>query len=88
VRSAKSPYSFRVAITGFNHLYTDLGPYLRIVREVKNALYIRFLEDARIAQTIPLGQGKYLDVTETGDIVGLEIILASSSPQEALASNY
>jgi len=51
--------------------------------EVK-ALYVRFLEDARIAQTIPLGQGKYLDVTETGDMVGLEIIFASSTPQEAL----
>jgi uncharacterized protein YuzE len=51
--------------------------------EVK-ALYVRFLEDARIAQTIPLGQGKYLDITETGDMVGLEIIFASSTPQEAL----
>jgi uncharacterized protein YuzE len=48
------------------------------------ALYMRVLEDARIAQTIPLGQGKYVDVTETGELVGLEIIFASSTPQEAL----
>jgi uncharacterized protein YuzE len=51
--------------------------------EVK-ALYVRVLENARIAQTIPLGQGKYVDVTETGELVGLEIIFASSTPQEAL----
>jgi uncharacterized protein YuzE len=51
--------------------------------EVK-ALYVRVLENVRIAQTIPLGQGKYVDVTETGELVGLEIIFASSTPQEAL----
>jgi uncharacterized protein YuzE len=30
---------------------------------------------ARIAKTIPLGEGKYLDVTDKNEPVGLEIIL-------------
>jgi uncharacterized protein YuzE len=51
--------------------------------EVK-ALYVRILEGKRIADTLPLGQGKYMDITETGEFVGLEVIFPSSTPQEAI----
>ena len=37
-----------------------------------------------VAKTIPLGEGKYLDVTEENEPVGLEIILPREIPEEAL----
>jgi uncharacterized protein YuzE len=47
------------------------------------ALYIQIIEDAKPVETIPMGQGKYMDISESGKTVGLEIIFPSSTPQEA-----
>ena len=44
-----------------------------------NALYFK-LGDQRIAKTIPMGEGKYVDVAENGVAVGVEIIFPS--PEE------
>jgi uncharacterized protein YuzE len=41
-------------------------------------------ETRRVAKTIPLGEGKYLDVSEKNEPIGLEIILPRSVPQEAI----
>lgn len=38
----------------------------------------------RVAKTIPLGEGKYLDVTETNEPIGLEIILPREMPADAV----
>jgi hypothetical protein len=40
-------------------------------------MYISLEDDkkSRIAKTIPMGEGKYIDVTESNEPVGLEIIL-------------
>jgi len=42
------------------------------------------LNEYRVAKTIPLGEGKYLDVAERGKAVGLEIILPKSISEEAI----
>jgi len=46
-------------------------------------MYIKIIEDAKPVETIPLGQGKYMDISESGKTIGLEIIFPSSTPQEA-----
>ena len=42
------------------------------------AMYIALEDDkkSRIAKTIPMREGKYIDVTESNEPVGLEIILS------------
>ncbi len=50
-----------------------------------NALYIRLSRGKKIAKTIPLGEGRYLDITESGKPVGIELILSKSVPKEAKA---
>jgi uncharacterized protein YuzE len=50
------------------------------------AMYVSLVnkKKARIAKTIPFGEGKYLDVTDKNEPVGLEIIiLPREIPQEA-----
>jgi len=47
------------------------------------ALYIQ-ISDQSVAKTIPLGQGNYMDVSESGSAIGLEIIFPRSTPQEAI----
>jgi uncharacterized protein YuzE len=47
------------------------------------ALYVK-LNDSRIVKTISVGEGKNLDVAESGKTVGLEVIFPSSMPQEAI----
>lgn len=50
-----------------------------------NAMYVSLeKKKVRIAKTIPLGEGKYLDVTEKNEPVGLEIILPRKVPEEAV----
>lgn len=39
---------------------------------------------SRVAKTIPLGEGKYMDVTESNEPLGLEIILPRNVPDEAI----
>ena len=41
--------------------------------EVKT-LYVRILEGKRIAATLPVREGWYMDITETGECVGFEAI--------------
>jgi uncharacterized protein YuzE len=48
-------------------------------------LYLK-LNEYRAAKTIPLGEGKYLDVAESGKAVGLEIIFPKSIPEEAISA--
>jgi uncharacterized protein YuzE len=51
--------------------------------EVKT-LYIRILEGRKIAATLPVREGWYMDITDTGECVGFEAIFPSSTPQEAI----
>ena len=46
------------------------------------ALYIHIIEDVKPVETIPMGQGNYMDISESGKTVGLEFIFPSSTPQE------
>ena len=46
------------------------------------ALYIQIIEDEKLVETAPLGQGKYLDISASGKAIGLEIIFPSSTPDE------
>ena len=50
--------------------------------EVK-ALYIQIVKGEKPVETVPLGQGKYMDVSGSGKVIGLEIIFPSSTPEEA-----
>lgn len=51
-------------------------------------MYISLEEDenkkSKVAKTIPMGEGKYIDVTENNDPIGLEIIFPRSVPKEAV----
>ena len=47
------------------------------------ALYVKVHEGV-VANTIPLGEGTYLDISEDGKPIGLEIIFPQSTPQEAI----
>lgn len=47
------------------------------------ALYFK-LADQKPVKTIPMGEGKYIDVAESGKAVGLEIIFPSSLTEEAI----
>jgi uncharacterized protein YuzE len=51
--------------------------------EVK-ALYVRILEGKRIAATIPVREGWFMDITETGECIGFEAIFPASTPQESI----
>ena len=46
------------------------------------ALYIQIIEDEKLVETAPLGQGKYMDISASGKAIGLEIIFPSSTPEE------
>jgi uncharacterized protein YuzE len=46
-------------------------------------LYLK-LNEYHVAKTIPLGEGKYLDVAESGKAAGLEITFPKSMPEEAI----
>ena len=48
------------------------------------ALYIQIVENDKPLETISMGQGKYMDVSGSGKLIGLEIIFPSSTPQEAI----
>jgi uncharacterized protein YuzE len=47
------------------------------------ALYVK-VEEGESVNSIPLGQGTYVDVSQDGKIIGLEIIFPRSTPQEAI----
>ena len=46
------------------------------------ALYIQIIEDEKLVETAPLGQGKYMDISVSGKAIRLEIIFPSSTPDE------
>ena len=43
-----------------------------------NALYFKF-GDQKPVKTIPMGEGKYVDIAQNGEAVGVEVIFPSSS---------
>jgi uncharacterized protein YuzE len=47
------------------------------------ALYVKVSEDKSV-NTVPLGEGAYLDISKDGKIIGLEIIFPRSTPQEKI----
>ena len=47
------------------------------------ALYIQIIEGVKSVETIPMGQGNYMDISASGKAIGLEIIFPSSTPEEA-----
>jgi uncharacterized protein YuzE len=56
---------------------------IKFSRDAK-ALYIKLdTHGKRIAQTIPLGNDRFMDVDENGNILGFEIILPADLPKEA-----
>ena len=49
-----------------------------------NALYVQFeQEHKRIANTIPIGNDRFLDVDEAGNVLGIELLLSKDLPEEA-----
>ncbi|MGD1837383.1 MAG: hypothetical protein ACPKPY_04925 [Nitrososphaeraceae archaeon] len=48
------------------------------------ALYTKLIEGEKPMETVPLWQGKYMDVSKHGKAIGLEIIFPSSTPKEAI----
>ncbi|MEM4391498.1 MAG: DUF2283 domain-containing protein [Candidatus Nitrosotenuis sp.] len=48
------------------------------------ALYVKLdHQNKRIAETIPIGQDRFLDIDENGNVLGLELILPRDMPEEA-----
>jgi len=45
-------------------------------------LYIQIIEGAKLVDTVPVGQGKYMDISVSGKAIRLEIIFPSSTPDE------
>lgn len=51
---------------------------------VVKALHVRMMEGEPIDDTVPIGEGKYMYISATGKIIGLEVTFPSSTPQEAI----
>jgi len=47
-----------------------------------NALYVKIENKKRIAETISLGEDRFVDVDENGHVVGFEILFPKSMPKE------
>ena len=47
------------------------------------ALYVK-VDEGKSVNSVPLGEGAYLDVSEDGKILGLEIIFPRLTPQERI----
>jgi uncharacterized protein YuzE len=59
---------------------------IRYSREA-NALYVRLDSGKkRIAETIPMGDDRFFDVDEKGNVLGIELLLPENAPeiQEAI----
>lgn len=48
------------------------------------SLYIDLEKGLKVYKTIPMGEGKYMDISEDEQAIGLEIIFAKSTPDEVL----
>lgn len=48
------------------------------------SLYIDLEKGLKISKTISIGEGKYMDISEDEQAIGLEIIFARSTPDEVL----
>jgi uncharacterized protein YuzE len=44
--------------------------------EEANALYIKFMKDEKIAETIPLTNDVNIDITEDNKLIGIEFIFS------------
>lgn len=49
-----------------------------------NALYVKLIEDKKVAKTILIQDGNYMDISEDNQPIGLEFILPYDAPEEAL----
>ena len=56
--------------------------------ESGKSLYIDLERGLKISQTEPMGEGKYMDVSEDGKAIGLEIIFARFAPDEILSAIF
>ncbi|HEX9845023.1 MAG TPA: DUF2283 domain-containing protein [Candidatus Nitrosotenuis sp.] len=55
---------------------------VKFSREAK-ALYVKFdKENRRIAETIPIGQDRFLDIDEKGNVLGIELLFPKNMPEE------
>ena len=49
-----------------------------------NAMYVRVNnEKKKIKETISLGEDRFMDVDENGQIIGIEVLLPKTMPEEA-----
>jgi len=52
------------------------------------AMYVQ-LRKGKVTKTIPLGKDRFIDVNETGKIVGVEVLMQANTPEvnEAIAKS-
>ena len=48
------------------------------------SLYIDLEKGLKVSKTVPMGEGKYMDISDDEQAIGLEIIFAKSTPDEVL----
>lgn len=48
------------------------------------SVYIDLENGLKIAETVPMGEGRYADLAADGKLIGIEIIFAKSTPVEML----
>ena len=46
------------------------------------ALYMKFDKDGCIAETIPIGDDRFVDIDENGNVLGIELLLSKNTPDE------
>jgi len=52
--------------------------------EEANTMYVKISKDKRhIAQTLPMGNDRFMDIDEAGHVLGIEILLSNTTPEEA-----
>lgn len=50
--------------------------------EDANALYIKFMKDEKIAETLPLTNGANIDITDDNKLIGIEFIFSEPIKNE------
>ena len=48
-----------------------------------NAMYVKVDDKKKIKKTISLGEDRFMDVDESGHVIGIEVLLPKEIPQEA-----
>ena len=55
---------------------------VKFCQEAK-ALYMKIdKENRRIAETIPIGDDRFVDIDENGNVLGIELLLSKNTPDE------